>query len=217
MLSARVPLATLADQPRLSPKKSQSPMKSLSPIRGLALSDKENTVSARPHPPIPCPAAPHRAHPAPLSPQPPAISSARVLASKTARKIFQEGDGNRVSVERREPRSVSVEGGESLSAMPGPSPSGGSPHSRALLPQGFYPPAQPLSLSGFSPRCRPSVSPGSRPEPFSRHSRCRGAWRRRRSRCCGRTPAGSSSSPSSTTTSGRCTRRPRPPSGRRRR
>ncbi|XP_058275787.1 ribonucleoside-diphosphate reductase subunit M2 isoform X2 [Hirundo rustica] len=70
MLSARAPLAARHDQLRVSPKRSQSPMKSLSPMKGLVLSDKENT--------------------------PPALSSARVLASKTARKIFQEGDSNPV-------------------------------------------------------------------------------------------------------------------------
>ncbi|NXD19899.1 RIR2 reductase, partial [Spelaeornis formosus] len=101
MLSARNPLAARHDQPRVSPKKGQSPMKSLSPMKGLGLSDKENTVSALP--PNPRPAAPHRAHPAPLSPQPPALSSARVLASKTARKIFQEDDCSRV------PRAVEEE------------------------------------------------------------------------------------------------------------
>ncbi|OWK63335.1 Ribonucleoside-diphosphate reductase subunit M2 [Lonchura striata] len=74
MLSARAPLAARHEQPPVSPKKSQSPMKSLSPMKGLALSNKENT--------------------------PPTLSSARVLASKTARRIFQEGDGNPVSVER---------------------------------------------------------------------------------------------------------------------
>lgn len=42
MLSARAPLAARRDQPRLSP------VKSLSPVKNLALSDKENTVSARP-------------------------------------------------------------------------------------------------------------------------------------------------------------------------
>ncbi|NXK86424.1 RIR2 reductase, partial [Formicarius rufipectus] len=96
MLSSRAPLAARHDQPRVSPKKNQSPVKTLSPMKGLVLSDKENTVNARP----PCrsrrPAAPQRAHPAPLSPQPPALSSARVLASKTARKIFQEADENSV-------------------------------------------------------------------------------------------------------------------------
>ncbi|NXE01970.1 RIR2 reductase, partial [Chaetorhynchus papuensis] len=79
MLSARAPLAARHDQPRVSPKKSQSPMKSLSPMKGLALSDKENT--------------------------PPTLSSARVLASKTARKIFQECDEKPVprGVEEEEP------------------------------------------------------------------------------------------------------------------
>ncbi|XP_065488090.1 ribonucleoside-diphosphate reductase subunit M2 isoform X1 [Caloenas nicobarica] len=71
MLSARVPLATRHDQPRVSPRKG------LSSLKNLALSDKENT--------------------------PPALSSARVLASKAARKIFQEGDGKPVSAERLVP------------------------------------------------------------------------------------------------------------------
>ncbi|NWT03208.1 RIR2 reductase, partial [Mionectes macconnelli] len=96
MLSVRAPLATRHGQPRLSPKKGQSPLKSLSPMKGLALSDKENTVSARPPCRCPRPVARQRTHPAPLSLQPPALSSARVLASKTARKIFQEGDENPV-------------------------------------------------------------------------------------------------------------------------
>ncbi|NXY72837.1 RIR2 reductase, partial [Glareola pratincola] len=47
-----------------------APAKGLSPMKTLALSDKENT--------------------------PPALTSARVLASKAARKIFQEGDGKPV-------------------------------------------------------------------------------------------------------------------------
>ncbi|NXL97073.1 RIR2 reductase, partial [Tyrannus savana] len=98
MLSARAPLAARHDQPqpRLSPKKGQSPVKSLSPMKGLALSDKENTVRARPPFRCPCPVARQRAQSAPLSLQPPSLSSARVLASKTARKIFQENDGNSV-------------------------------------------------------------------------------------------------------------------------
>ncbi|NXA05122.1 RIR2 reductase, partial [Sapayoa aenigma] len=95
MLSSRAPLAARHDQPRGSPEKTQSPMKSLSPMKGLALSNKENTVSTRP--PSRSPARQRRsALTLPLSPQPPALSSARVLASKTARRIFREGDENPV-------------------------------------------------------------------------------------------------------------------------
>lgn len=79
MLSVRVPLATLADQQQLQ----------LSPLKGLSLADKENTVSAgaaggwgRP-----AAASPGLTR---VSPQPPSLSGTRVLASKTARRIFQE-------------------------------------------------------------------------------------------------------------------------------
>ncbi|KAM6354654.1 ribonucleoside-diphosphate reductase subunit M2 [Podargus strigoides] len=79
MLSSRAPLAARHDQPCLAPGATRSPMKSLSPMKNLALSDKENT--------------------------PPVLSSARVLASKAARKIFQEDDGKPVprGAEEEEP------------------------------------------------------------------------------------------------------------------
>lgn len=126
------------------------------------------------------------------------------------------------------PSPLGPAGSCTTTARPSPSPSEGfPPSSQALLPQGdFSAHPSPSPSEGSICPPRPSPFPGSvplslppnpappraQPEPFSRHSRCRGAWRKR-SRCCGRTPAGSSSSPSSTTTSGRCTRRPRPPSG----
>lgn len=86
MLSVRVPLATIAD-----PQQQQ-----LSPLKGLSLADKENTVSA--------PGGGGRGQGGgvlwvgegagrPLtiiSLQPPSLSGTRVLASKTARRIFQE-------------------------------------------------------------------------------------------------------------------------------
>uniref|UniRef100_A0A8C4JY20 Ribonucleoside-diphosphate reductase subunit M2 n=1 Tax=Dromaius novaehollandiae TaxID=8790 RepID=A0A8C4JY20_DRONO len=85
MLSSRGPLSARHDQPRLSP------------LKKLALSDKENTVSPSPRAPFPpAPAAPSARRSPPLSPQPPALSSSRVLASKAARKIFQEADGKPV-------------------------------------------------------------------------------------------------------------------------
>uniref|UniRef100_A0A663F0T7 Ribonucleoside-diphosphate reductase subunit M2 n=1 Tax=Aquila chrysaetos chrysaetos TaxID=223781 RepID=A0A663F0T7_AQUCH len=70
MLSARAPLAARHDQPRLSP------VKNLSPMKNLALSDKENTVSARP-PSLPLPARERRsALTLPLSPRSPPRSAA---------------------------------------------------------------------------------------------------------------------------------------------
>lgn len=164
MLSARAPLAARQEQLRLPA------------LKGLALSDKENTVSG-PFPPSTLPPSlPGPPLTAPLSPQPPAASSSRVLASKAARNIFQEPVSAR--------------------------------------PDGFFPPQRlrPRSLrAGGAPR-----GPFPLPQPLPARRRSPGAPSRR-SRCCGRTPAASSSSPSSTTTSGRCTRRPRLPSGRRRR
>ncbi|NXX93655.1 RIR2 reductase, partial [Centropus bengalensis] len=90
MLSARAPLAARHDQPGMAPARSLSPMKK------LALSDKENTVSPPASSRSPRPGAPRSPDRAPLSPQPPALNSARVLASKAARKIFQESDGKPV-------------------------------------------------------------------------------------------------------------------------
>ena len=85
MLSVRVPLATIVD-----PQQPQQQLQ-LSPLKGLSLADKENTVRTR---------GPGRGGggllgrgqaPSPrVSPQPPALSGSRVLASKTARRIFQE-------------------------------------------------------------------------------------------------------------------------------
>ncbi|KAK2093320.1 Ribonucleoside-diphosphate reductase subunit M2 [Saguinus oedipus] len=84
MLSVRVPLAPITDPQQLQ----------LSPLKGLSLVDKENTVSAGralragqgPSAGKARPAAPHSR----VSPQPPALNGTRVLASKTARRIFQE-------------------------------------------------------------------------------------------------------------------------------
>lgn len=82
MLSVRVPLATIAD--------SQQQQLQLSPMKGLSLADKENTVSAR-GPGRAAGACGAWACPSPrVSLQPPALSGARVLASKTARRIFQD-------------------------------------------------------------------------------------------------------------------------------
>lgn len=83
MLSPRRPLASLPD-----PQQLQRQLQ-LSPLKGLSLR-QENTVSTarggagrgrRGRPGLRSPR---------VSPQPPALSGARVLASKTARRIFQE-------------------------------------------------------------------------------------------------------------------------------
>ncbi|XP_025210825.1 ribonucleoside-diphosphate reductase subunit M2 isoform X1 [Theropithecus gelada] len=82
MLSVRIPLAPITNPQQLQ----------LSPLKGLSLVDKENTVSARGGCCGPGREAGKRSRP-PLthvSLQPPALSGARVLASKTARRIFQE-------------------------------------------------------------------------------------------------------------------------------
>lgn len=101
MLSTRVPLAALQEQPRLSP------------LKNLALSDKENTVSALPFSLLPflLPLARYDGDltaPAPLSSQPPALNSSRVLASKTARKIFRESEEKPVSARGPAPPAATL-------------------------------------------------------------------------------------------------------------
>uniref|UniRef100_A0A1D5RGL7 Ribonucleoside-diphosphate reductase subunit M2 n=1 Tax=Macaca mulatta TaxID=9544 RepID=A0A1D5RGL7_MACMU len=82
MLSVRIPLAPITNPQQLQ----------LSPLKGLSLVDKENTVSARGGCCGPGREAGKRSRPrlTHVSLQPPALSGARVLASKTARRIFQE-------------------------------------------------------------------------------------------------------------------------------
>lgn len=93
MLSVRAPLATIADQQQLQ----------LSPLKRLTLADKENTVRGGPGAGgvgcalagrgFPDPGrvqAAHRHSPSRVSLQPPTLSSTRVLASKAARRIFQD-------------------------------------------------------------------------------------------------------------------------------
>jgi ribonucleoside-diphosphate reductase subunit M2 len=92
MLSVRTPLATIADQQQLQ----------LSPLKRLTLADKENTVRAAQ---VPAGLDVHwqvvgsrtREGGGCLPPfttrvplQPPTLSSTRVLASKAARRIFQD-------------------------------------------------------------------------------------------------------------------------------
>uniref|UniRef100_A0A8B9QY33 Ribonucleoside-diphosphate reductase subunit M2 n=1 Tax=Anas platyrhynchos TaxID=8839 RepID=A0A8B9QY33_ANAPL len=161
MLHARAPLAARQEQPRLPA------------LKGLALGDKENTVSG-PFPPPRPPSVP----PGPLSHRP-------ALPAAPGRQ--------------QQPRPGQQGGPQHL------------PGAGECAPRRRFSPKSAPSGPAVPPR-----GPFPLPQPLPARRRAPGAPSRT-SRCCGRTPAASSCSPSSTTTSGRCTRRPRRPSGRRRR